>query len=144
VQLDCCGVLASADLALSFDTSRLELVGGRRGRLTRDFDLFATNIDADAGTIAVGLGRSAGPIEGRGAGSVLLLTFRIRTDAPAGRAIVNLREQLGTMRTQVNEGAFDLNPDPSDQGGAVLDGVIRVVAPAVAARHARQRGLSLR
>jgi hypothetical protein len=135
VRLDFSEGLSSADLALSYDTDRLELVSVRRGRLTRDFDLFATNIDADAGTIAVGLGRSAGPIGDRGAGSILRLTFRIKADAPAGRAVVNLRESLGTMRTQVNEGAFDLNPDPSDTAGDVLDGVIRVLATDRAARR---------
>src|SRR5262249_22172894 len=43
--------LESADLAISFDTQRLEAVAVRRGSLTPDFDLFAVHLDPQAGTI---------------------------------------------------------------------------------------------
>ncbi|HXG12767.1 MAG TPA: hypothetical protein VNK04_23615, partial [Gemmataceae bacterium] len=97
---------------------------------TADFDLFAVNLDRQAGTIRVGLGRSAGPITGRGSGSVLEITFRITRRAPAGRAVINLQHRLGVTTTQLNEGGLDLNPDPSDQAGDALDGVIRVLGRA--------------
>src|SRR5262249_5944433 len=122
VNLDRSEGLETADLALSFDVARLEVVGIRRGRLTRDFDLFATHVDAAAGSIRVGLGRSAGPIHRRGRGSVLFITFRVKADAPAGAAVINLRQS-----TQLNEGGLTLTPAPSDEAGDVLDGRITVL-----------------
>jgi hypothetical protein len=118
--------LQSADLALAYDTLRLQLLGIQRGRLTQDFDLFVVNHDPAGGTLQIGLGRTAGPLADRGSGSVLLLRFRVRADAPAGRAVLNLRQALGTTLTQLNEGRLDLNPDPSDEEGDLLDGRIRV------------------
>ena len=114
--------LESADLALSFDAARLEVVSVRRGRLTRDFDLFATNVDADAGTIRAGLGRSAGPIHKRGAGSLLVITFRVKAEAPAGPVVINLRQG-----TQLNEGGLTLTPAPSDEAGDALDGRLLIL-----------------
>lgn len=126
VNLDFSEGLQSVDLALSFDAERLEVVSVRRGSLTRDFDLFAVNVDQEAGTIRVGLGRTAGPSTGRGSGSVLQIRFRVRAEASAGTAVINLRKGLGATRTQLNEGGLDLNPDPSDQAGDMLDGLITV------------------
>ena len=94
--------------------------------MTGDFDLFLANRDDAAGTLRVGLGRSAGPITGRGSGSVIRITFRIKDGAPAGPAIINLRQSLEGTTTQLNEGGLDLNPDPSDQAGDGLDGLITV------------------
>jgi hypothetical protein len=108
----------------------------RRGNLTADFDLFAVNHDEKAATIRVGLGRTAGPIEGRGSGSVVLITFRIRTQAQPGKAIVNLRRAVGDTFTQLNDGGLDLNPDPRDRAGDRLDGLIQVQ------RQARDRALA--
>jgi hypothetical protein len=135
VRLDFSEGLESAELALSFDPSQLAVVSVRRGSLTRDFDLFAQNVDGEAGTLRVGLGRSAGPVQGRGAGSLVVVTFRIRTDAPARAVVLNLRRSLGQTVTQVNEGNFDLNPDPSDAVGDALDGLIRILPPAKRSRH---------
>ncbi|HXG09846.1 MAG TPA: cohesin domain-containing protein [Gemmataceae bacterium] len=126
VNLDVSDGLESADLAISYDTRRLEVVEVRRGSLTHDFDLFATNVDPAAGTIRAGLGRAAGPVSGRGSGSVLLIAFRIKARAPAGQAAINLRAGLGPTVTQLNDGTLDLNPDPSDQAGDALDGAILV------------------
>jgi hypothetical protein len=61
---------------------------------------------------------------------VLELVFRIRTDAPAGRTIVNLRRGLDATLTQLNEGGLDLQPDPSNRAGDLLDGAIAIVHPA--------------
>jgi hypothetical protein len=57
---------------------------------------------------------------------VLRITFRIKPNAPRGRAVINLRESVGETTTQLNEGGLDLNPDPSDVAGDVLDGAITV------------------
>lgn len=107
VLLDRSDLLASVDLALSYDTQRLELVtnGVQRGSLTDDFDLLIVNHDAAAGTLRIGLSRTAGPISEEGPGSVVLLTFRIKAEAPAGRAIINLRQSLGGTQTALSEGA---------------------------------------
>lgn len=129
VLLDRSDLLASVDLALSYDTQRLELVtnGVQRGSLTDDFDLLIVNHDAAAGTLRIGLSRTAGPISEEGPGSVVLLTFRIKAEAPAGRAIINLRQSLGGTQTALSEGALELNPAPRDRAGDVLDGVITVL-----------------
>jgi hypothetical protein len=130
VNLDVSDGLESADLALSYDTRRLELVEVTRGDLTGDFDLLLTNVNRGAGTIRVGLGRTAGAIQGRGSGSVVLLKFRVRADAPAGRAVINLRRGLGTTTTQLNDGDLDLHPDPSNTWGDALDGIVTIRTPA--------------
>lgn len=132
VNLDVSDGLEALDLALSYDTSRLEVVadnGVRVGSLTSDFDLFLPNVDAAAGTIRIVMARTLGTITGRGSGSVVRITFRVRDDAPAGRAIVNLRQSVAGVTTQLNEGGLDLNPDPTDAAGDVLDGRITVVRP---------------
>lgn len=125
--------LDSAEFAISFDASRLKLVRVERGSLTEDFDLFAVNANVTEGTIRVSMGRTEGPLGAGEEGSVLLVTFRVRDDAPAGSAIINLRESVGTTRTHLNEGGLDLNPDPTDEEGDSLDGriVIRSNAKAV-------------
>jgi hypothetical protein len=127
VNLDRSDELDSVDLALSYDARRLELVNVKRGSLTADFDIFVVNHDAQAGTVRIVLARTAGRIFGRGSGSVAQLTFRVRDDAPAGRTIINLRQNLGSTTTQLNEGGLDLNPDPSNRAGDVLDGWVMIL-----------------
>jgi hypothetical protein len=138
VNLDLSDGLEAADLVIAYDTSRLDVLSTSdvtRGTLTEDFDLFAVNLDREAGTIRVGLGRSAGAVDGRGSGSVLHLIFQVRADAPAGPAIINLRQGLEQTRTQLNEGGLDLIPDPSDEAGDVLDGQITVLRKARGGRQ---------
>jgi hypothetical protein len=130
VNLDISDGLQKADIVLSYDTRRLVVRCGadvRRGSLTGDFNVFGVNLDAQAGTIRVGLGRTAGAISGRGSGSVIEITFRVRPNAPPGRAIVNLRKDLGQTQTHLNGGSLDLNPGPSNDAGDALDGAIRVM-----------------
>jgi hypothetical protein len=115
----------------------------RRGSLTGDFDLLMINHDAAAGTLRVGLGRSSGPIEGRGSGSVLEMVFRIRPDAPPGRAVINLRENVDQTTTQLNEGRLDLNPDPSNRAGDRLDGAIAVGRPVPVVRPSLHRSKAM-
>lgn len=126
VNLDLSQGLDSANLALSYDPSQLEVVEVRRGSLTGDFDIFAVNLDGEAGTIRVGLARSAGPVNDRGSGSVVRIVFRIKPKAGPGAAIVNLRQSVNTTTTQLNEGGLVLNPEPRDQAGDVLDGLIAI------------------
>src|SRR5262249_35768325 len=109
--------------------SRLELrsaIDVRPGSLTGDFDLFLANLDTAAGTVRLGLGRGAGPIADRGSGSVALLTFHIRADAPPGPAVINLLHNLDRVSTLLNEGGLVLNPEPSNEAGDPLDGLITV------------------
>ena len=54
------------------------------------------------------------------------LLFRIKPTAQAGRAFLNLRHNLSTTQTQLNEGGLDLQPDPSNEAGDVLDGWISI------------------
>jgi hypothetical protein len=126
VQLDLSDGLETADLAISYDPTRLEVIDVQRGSLTADFDLFAVNHNPAAGTIRVGLGRSAGPIEGRDIGSVVEMTFRIRAGALTGATIINLRQNVDTTLTQLNDGGLDLNPDPNNRAGDRLDGLVMV------------------
>lgn len=129
LQLDLSNGLSTADLAISYDTSRLQLLSAddvQLGSLTADFDLFVVNLDAVAGVLRIGLGRTEGPISGRGSGSVVQITFHVRADAPAGGAIINLRQDYGTTTTQLNEGGLDLIPDPSNEAGDLLDGLVTI------------------
>lgn len=138
LELDLSEGLESADLAIAFDASRLEVVEVRRGTLTADFELFSVNVDPDAGTIQVGLARLAGPLSGEGAGSVIEIVFRVRENAEPGLAVINLRERLGPTLTQLNEGGLDLIPDPRDEAGDPLDGSIVVPGPIRSDRGRKQ------
>jgi sugar lactone lactonase YvrE len=130
VNLDLSEGLQTADIALSYDPRRLEVRGVedvRRGSLTGDFEVFGVNLDARAGTIRVALGRTAGAVTGRGSGSVLEITFRVKPNALPGRAIINLRQSVNQTRTLLNDGGLELNPSPSNEAGDALDGVIRIM-----------------
>jgi hypothetical protein len=142
VLLDRSDGLHTVDLALSYDTSRLEVLAVERGSLIADFDLVGINLDREAGTIQAGIARTAGPIQDRGGGSVLLLTFRVRDDAPPGTALINLRRGLGLLTTQLNEGGLDLIPDPSDEAGDVLDGWITLLPEDVRTDASEPGGLA--
>jgi hypothetical protein len=130
VNLDRSDGLESVDLAISFDPRRLEVFangGVRRGSLTGDFDLFGVNLDNETGTIRVGLGRTAGPLAGRGSGSVLQITFHVKRSAPRGATIINLRQNINQTLTALNDGGLDLVPDPSNRAGDALDGRLLIV-----------------
>src|SRR5262249_5164944 len=122
--------LESADIAISYDTTRLEVLKPAdvtRGTLTADFDLFLANVQDKDGTIRAGMGRSKGPIKGRGAGSLLKISFRIKANAPAGPAIINLQQKIAPTVTGLNDGNIKLVPPPQDKAGDPCDGVITVV-----------------
>jgi hypothetical protein len=118
--------LESADIGLSYDVTRLELLQVQRGSLTTDFNLFESNPDHALGTLRVGMGR-IGPLPGPGGGSLMRLNFRIRAGAPAGAAVINLRQSQGGTLTQLNEGGLVLTPAPSNDAGDAIDGRITVL-----------------
>jgi hypothetical protein len=147
IYLDPAQGLETADLIVSYDTRRLEVLSERairRGSLTADFDIFLVNLDSSAGTIRAGLGRTAGPIRARGSGSVLEIVFRIRADAPSGSALINLRHGAGGTRTQLNEGGLVLMPAPLDRSGDGLDGQIVIDRPGPVLRQEPGAGRPVR
>ena len=86
-----------------------------------------------------GLPLSQGERGDGGAGSLAVIRFQVKADAPAGSASINLLENSGNTWTlpggtnaQGNDFLFDLEPRPSNAAGSVLDGRIDVLAPAVA------------
>ena len=92
------------------------------------------SVDAAAGIIRIEGYRSAGPLDGLGSGSVALIDFQVKANAPAGAAAINLLQNAGTTWTSVggmdgqgNNYLFDLEPRPSNAAGNVLDGRIDVV-----------------
>lgn len=123
--------LEAADVAISYDTTRLEVLKNAdvvRGPLTADFDLYLANVQDKEGTIRVSTGRTKGPITGRGAGQLIRISFRIKADAPSGPAFINLQHKIGNTTTNLNEGGIKLVPPPEDKAGDPCDGVITVVA----------------
>ena len=127
----------SVNLVISYDTSRVDVASAAdvlRGSLTQNFDNFTVNIDRAAGIIYISGYRSAGPLAGFGGGSLALITFHVKDNAPAGPAIINLLENAGSVRTalggtdaQGNDFLFDLEPRPSNAAGDALDGRINVL-----------------
>ncbi len=136
VNLDHSAGLASVDLAIAYDTSRLDVSSAanvQRGSLTNSFDSFTVNVDQAAGLIRISGYRSAGPVAGSGSGSLAVINFQVRANAPAGPAIINLMQNIGTTwslpggtDTRGNDFLFDLEPRVSNAAGDPLDGVINV------------------
>ena len=63
LNLDVSDNLDAVDVAISYDTTRLEVLSNsdvQRGTVTSDFSLFQANVDNTAGTIRVGSGRDRG------------------------------------------------------------------------------------
>ena len=131
--------LDAAELAISYDTSRLAVLSTsaiQEGTLTGSFDGFEVNLNSAAGTICVSLYRTAGPIFGLGSGSLVTIDFLIKSTAPAGPAIINLEQSIGATTTALYAtdaarnplGNFALQPAPSNAAGDSLDGKITVAA----------------
>ena len=89
--------LDAVNLALSYDTSRLVVTAAdvERGSLTAGFDDFVVNVDQATGVILITGYRSAGPITGDEAGSLALIRFQVKADAPDG---VGCRQFAGKFR----------------------------------------------
>ncbi len=144
VNIDHADGLSAVNLVIAYDTSRLDVASAGdvvRGSLTQTFDNFTVNLDRAAGIIYISGYRglvSGGVVSGEwSGGSLALITFQVKPDAPAGPAIINLLENAGSARTalggtdaQGNDFLFDLEPRPSNAVGDVLDGRINVL-PAV-------------
>ena len=82
-------------------------------------------IDNAAGSIIVGAS-TINALGDVGPGSLVLLTFRVKDDAPAGTATINLRHDLNGVTTALSEGYLVLQPVPSNAAGDELDGAIEV------------------
>ena len=128
--------LDAVELAISYDPSRLDVISTAdvmRGSLTGTFDNFTVNLDRVAGLIRISGYRSAGPLTGSAAGSVAVIDFTVRDNAPAGPTIINLMQNAGTTWSlpggsdaQGNDFFFDLQPQVSNAAGDPLDGRINV------------------
>ncbi len=148
--------LDSVNLVIAYDTSRVDVVSVGdvvRGSLTQTFDNFTVNVDRAAGIIYISGYRglvsggvvsggvvSGGVVSGElSGGSLALITFHVKPDAPAGAAIINLMQNAGSAWTalggtdaQGNDFLFDLEPRPSNAAGDALDGCINVLSPVAA------------
>ncbi len=142
--------LDSVNLVIAYDTSRVDVVSAAdvvRGSLTQSFDNFTVNVDRAAGIIYISGYRglvsggvvsgglvSGGVVSGEwSGGSLALISFQVRADAPAGAAVINLMQNAGSAWTalggtdgQGNDFLFDLESRPSNVAGDVLDGSIDV------------------
>ena len=130
------------NLVIAYDTSRVDVASAAdvvRGSLTQSFDSFVVNLDRAAGIIYISGYRglvSGGVVSGEwSGGSLALITFHIKDNAPAGAAVINLLENAGSARTalggtdgQGNDFLFDLEPRPSNAAGDALDGRIDVLS----------------
>ena len=96
VTLDHSDGLDGVHLALSYDTSRLQLLSPSDvlpGSLTQGFS-FNVDLNANAGTVNVDA-TSSGTDSGLGAGTVAVLEFQVKSNAPAGAAFVDLLPGAG-------------------------------------------------
>ena len=145
--------LDAVDLAISYDPSRLDVISTAnvmRGSLTETFDNFTVNLDRAAGIIRISGYRSAGPLSGLAGGSVAVISFHVRDNAPAGPAIINLMQNVGTTWSlpggtdaQGNDFLFDLQPRVSNAAGDPLDGRINVLPAPAATRMGEMENGSL-
>ncbi len=131
------------NLSIAYDTSRVDVASAAdvvRGSLTQTFDNFTVNLDRAAGIIYISGYRglvSGGVVSGEwSGGSLALITFHVKDNAPAGPAIINLLQDAGSTVTALggtdargNDFLFDLEPRPSNAAGDALDGRVVVVAP---------------
>jgi len=102
------------------------------GSLTQGFT-FNVDLNANAGTVNVDASSTRAD-SGLRAGTVAVLEFQVKNNAPAGAAFVDLNKQQGSTLTllqgQHASGApfeFTLSPAPSDTPGSTLDGVVTVL-----------------
>ena len=100
------------------------------------------------------MGRSPRPSPGErgeggdGGGSVAMIAFHLKDDAPPGEAIINLLQNAGSTQTalggidaQGNHFLFDLEPRPSNVAGDALDGRT-IVLPATGLASANVRTIA--
>lgn len=137
INLDIADGLVDAQIALVYDATRLDILSEadvRPGTLFPKPDVFIPNLNRTAGELRVGVVKlpptGAAGVTAAG-GSLIEITFRIRADAPAGPAIINLRNDLGGTSTLLNEGGLVLNPPLSNAAGDELDGLITVLGSSV-------------
>jgi Cohesin domain len=143
VKLDVSNGVNQANLVLSYDTSRLQLVDVQACSLTQPAEGFTISTDTNpqAGIVVVNAS-SAQPLSGQGAGSLAVLVFQVRAGAPAGTAFVNLDASvpasasaiLGAQWTQLSgvdgqgdPAVFVLSPVTIYAPGSPDDGLVNVL-----------------
>jgi hypothetical protein len=132
VRLDTALGLDSVQLRVAYDSSVFELVAVRPGTLTADFGWFVAGLAP--GQVTVDMARlSALP---DGSGSLLVLDLRVRANAPAGDAVIDL------AYARLNDSRLTLGVLPQP-GADPTDGLVHILAPAAAsaAGHPLAAGL---
>ena len=112
VNLDQSDGLTAVDLVIAYDSSRLTVSAAdvQRGSLTAGFSSFVVRVDQDAGIIYIsgyqrdGAIPSPLPLSQRergdgGAGSLAVISFQVRDNAPAGAAGVQVLKNVGDCWT---------------------------------------------
>src|SRR5208282_1396723 len=157
ITLDHSDGLDGVQLALSYDTSRLQLLSPADvlpGSLTQGFT-FSVNVNANAGTVNVnatlpplGKGGAGGVDSGLGAGTVAVLVFQVKSAAPAGSAFVDLQAEQGDTPTLLQgEDAsghpfqFILAPTPTITLGGPIDGQVNVLSATGTSLQGRKVGV---
>jgi len=142
VNLDDSDGVNQVNLVLSYDTSRLQLLGVQAGSLTQPAQGFtiSSDVDPQAGVLVVNAS-SARALSDAGAGSVAVLEFQVNAAAPAGASFVNLDASvptdtalvLGAQSTQLSgvdgqgdPAIFVLSPAPTNAPGSPDDGLVNV------------------
>ena len=106
--------LTSADIAFQFDASKFQISNVRLSSSLNGFAV-APNIDNVNGTLKASiftgsLGQSF--VQGQDI-PLLLFDVTVAKNAPAGATPLNLAQQVGDVRTDLNGGALTLNPGPT-------------------------------
>lgn len=127
----------SAELVVYYDATVLDVTAVRLGSLLTAAPgwMLATRIDSLAGRVLVSLS-SHTPLEGVFEGEFVRLQATVKATAALGATALNLAASARDpgVQTQLNEGYLTLIPAPTDRADDPgVDGVLTVVAPAVAA-----------
>ncbi|QDU29983.1 Cohesin domain protein [Anatilimnocola aggregata] len=120
--------LESADLAIYYDPTVLEITSVTAGELLGSNWTIATRIDPIAGRIFISTAGSQ-PLEGSFVGEFLKLHTNVKSTAAGGASPINLAASSHdpARATQLNEGFLTLIPAPTDAANDVgVDGLLTV------------------
>ena len=132
VNLDLAAGLESAQIEIGYDPTVLEVVMVRKGTLTGDFQWFI--VKQEAGLIRIDTSR-IGALDG-GAGSLVDIEFRIRTDVTIGTTSTRVDLRHATL----NDTRLTLNPVPQP-GPDATDGSIGIRPPTTARNDGAPAGV---
>ncbi|WP_425614617.1 cohesin domain-containing protein [Anatilimnocola sp. NA78] len=122
--------LESADLAIYYDPTVLDVTSVTVGELLGSSWLIAARIDPLAGRIFISTAGSQ-PLEGQFIGEFLKLHARVKSTAPSGGTAINLAAASHdpARSTQLNEGFLTLIPAPTNAANDPgVDGLLMVTA----------------